>query len=76
MLAQWSRKRWLVFHLVNTALTSTGAQSYSVGPGGDFDMPRPDRLGAAYIRRLISGASNPVDFPLELQAARAGAASG
>lgn len=70
MLAQWSRKRWLVFHLVDTAVTSTGAPSYSVGPGGDFDIPRPDRLEAAYVRQLISGSPNAVDYPLELLAAR------
>jgi hypothetical protein len=34
MLQQWERKRWLIYHLVSFSIVSTGAQSYSVGPGG------------------------------------------
>lgn len=37
MLQQWERKRWLVYHLVDLSVLSTGAISYSIGPGGDFD---------------------------------------
>lgn len=37
MLQQWERKRWLVYHLVDFSVVSTGAQSYSVGPGGDMN---------------------------------------
>ena len=37
MLQQWERKRWLVYHTVDFAVTCTGAQSYSIGPGGDLD---------------------------------------
>lgn len=38
MLQQWERKRWLVYHLVTLGVVSTGAQSYSVGPGGDIPI--------------------------------------
>ena len=31
MLGQWQRKRWLIWHLVDYSVLSTGAQSYSVG---------------------------------------------
>lgn len=37
MLQQWERKRWLVYHLKTYSVVSTGATSYSVGPGGDYD---------------------------------------
>jgi hypothetical protein len=37
MLQQWERKRWLVYHLVTQSVLCTGAQSYTVGPAGDFD---------------------------------------
>lgn len=37
MLQQWERKRWLVYHLLDVSVTSTGAISYSIGPGGDID---------------------------------------
>lgn len=70
MIGQWNRKRWLVYHLIDAAVTSTGAQSYSVGAGGDFNVPRPDRLEAAYFRQLIPGSPNLVDYPLEVLSAR------
>lgn len=38
LLQQWERKRWIGgFHLVDMAFVSTGAISYSIGPGGNFD---------------------------------------
>jgi hypothetical protein len=69
MLAQWQRKRWLVYHLVDVVKVSTGAQSYTVGAGGDFDVARPDRIEAAFVRNLNS-PTNPADYPLELLEAR------
>jgi hypothetical protein len=51
MVSTWARKRWLIWHLVDVAKVSTGAQSYTVGPGGDFNLAsRPDKLHAAYVR--------------------------
>lgn len=55
MLAQWNRKRWLVYHLIDVWATSTGAATYIVGPGGDFDTPRPDSIEAAFIRFIPGG---------------------
>ena len=55
MVAGWQRKRWLVWSLADTALVSTGAASYTVGPAGAFVMARPDKLEAAYARLLNSG---------------------
>lgn len=69
MIAQWRRKRWLVYRLVTTALTSTGAQSYTVGAGGDFNIARPDKLEDAFLRMLNTGP-NQVDYPLTVLAAR------
>lgn len=37
MLQEWERKRWLVYHLVTYSITSTGAQSYTLGPGGQIN---------------------------------------
>jgi hypothetical protein len=50
MVSQWQRRRWLVPNLVDTWTNSTGAQSYTVMPGGDFDIPRPDRIESAFAR--------------------------
>jgi hypothetical protein len=71
MLSQWQRKRWLIWHLVDLAFTSTGAQSYSVGPGGNFNvLTRPDRLEAAFFRQTIQSQPNQIDYPLEIIEAR------
>jgi len=67
LLAQWRRKRWLVFQLLDLSVVSTGAQSYTVGPGGDIEIdPRPDKLEAAYQRQLIPATNQPVDWPLDI----------
>jgi hypothetical protein len=66
MLGQWSRRRWLVFHLVDVAKVSTGAASYTVGPGGDFNVARPDRIESAYVRSLQQAAPNRPDYPLSV----------
>jgi hypothetical protein len=74
MLQQWERNRWMVFHLVNMGITSTGAQSYSVGPGGDFDTgatsTRPARIESAFLRQLQNSGGNEVDTPLEILQSR------
>ena len=69
MLAGWRHQRWLCFNLVNMSLTSTGAQTYTVGPGGNFDTTvyqRPDRLEFAYFRQLVPSGSTQTDYPLEI----------
>jgi hypothetical protein len=70
MLGQWNRKRWLIWHLIDVSFVSTGAQSYSVGLGGDFDIPRPDRLEDAYFRQIVSSTPNQIDYPLKVLQAR------
>ena len=77
LLAQWQRKRWLVWHLVDTALASSGLLSYSVGVGGYYNIPRPDQIEGAYARLMTNGtytgAPTPtqpgilnIDYPLYL----------
>lgn len=70
MLQQWERKRWIVYRLADYSIVSTGAQSYSVGPGGDLDTgtrsARPTKLSSAFIRQLQTVAPNQVDRPLEV----------
>lgn len=74
LLQQWERKRWLVYHLVTVSKTSTGAQSYSVGPGGDIDTGagsvRPARLEAAFLRQLVQSQPNQIDYPLDILESR------
>lgn len=81
MLQQWERKRWLVFHLVNLSVISTGQIFYTVGPGGDIDTGagsvRPAKVESAFVRQLqqpgvqSEGAPpNNVDYVLELLQSR------
>ncbi len=66
LVAQWQRKRWMVWHLLDSGLVSTGAQSYTVAPGGDFNMMRPDKLEYAYFRQITQAPNLPVDYPLTI----------
>lgn len=69
MLASWRRQRWLVYNLKNYSVVSTGAQSYTVGPGGDMDTTsyqRPDKIEYAFFRQLVPGIPNQTDYPLEI----------
>ena len=72
MLAQWQRQRWLIWCLNDTAWVADGisggqAQPVTVGPGQQFNIPRPDRIEGAYFRQLTNvGAGLTVDFPLDL----------
>lgn len=37
MLQEWERKRFLVYHLVDYKILSTGAQFYTIGPNGQIN---------------------------------------
>jgi hypothetical protein len=72
MLAQWARKRWLVWALSDVAFVSTGALSYSVGTGQDFDIARPARLeDGNFMRQLNTDSGLAIDYtPLKLLASK------
>jgi hypothetical protein len=70
LVGQWNRKRWLIWHLLDIYLPTTGNESYTIGPGGQFNVPRPDRLEAAFFRQYVSGPANQVDYPLEILESR------
>lgn len=72
MMSQWALKRFMVYELVQLSKVSTGAQSYTLGPGGDFDtgvgVQRPGYLADAFQRQI--NVSQAVDFPLVVMRAR------
>jgi hypothetical protein len=70
MMAQWSRQRWLVYHLIDVAFQADGSLNYSIGAGGDLNFPRPDRVEAAYFRQTAGVPGNQVDYPLQILNAR------
>lgn len=68
MLALWSAKRWLNYAEIDHAVIVTGAQSYTIGLGGDVNVAsRPDRIEWGYVRLLNGGGTGnlPVDIPLD-----------
>lgn len=69
MLGQWQGERLSVYHLVDTAIPSTGAVSYTVGIGGNFNVLRPFEINAAYAR-LNAGSSNPIDYQIQMMRSR------
>lgn len=69
MLAQWQRRRYMVYQLVTASCQGNGALSYTVGPGGDFDIARPSKLESAYFRQN-QNTPLPVDYPLTILRAR------
>jgi hypothetical protein len=70
MLGQWSAERLSVFHLIDTAHQANGSVSYTVGPGGDFNIARPIKINAAYARLASSGAGSAVDYRISMIDAR------
>lgn len=70
LLAQWQRKRWLNWSLQEVSAVSTGANFMSIGPGQDFDTPRPDKLHAAFCRLMPFSGPNAVDLSLSIIEAR------
>jgi hypothetical protein len=54
MMAQWQRMRWLVWAEVESSVISTGKLYYTVGLKQDFNIGRPDKIHAAFVR-LKSG---------------------
>jgi hypothetical protein len=66
MIAQWNTQRWMTWDLLTLGYVSTGANSYTVGPAGNFSVAvRPDRIESAFQRQLIASGLN-VDTPLEV----------
>lgn len=64
MLGQWKRRRWLVYHLVSHSIPMDGSRSYTIGAGGDINVPRPDSIESAFARQVIQPQPNQPDFPL------------
>ena len=66
LIAQWNRKRWLVFAEQEVSVVSTGADYYTIGQGGDFNVLRPDKIHAAWVRLNPQSGQNAVDIALTI----------
>lgn len=71
MIAQWQQRRYLVYHLVEQNVVCNGAQSYSIGPGGDISVAqRPAAINAAFARQTITATPNQIDYPIRILPSR------
>jgi len=71
MIAQWQRSRYLIYHLIDVVFQSTGAQSYTVGPGGNFAVAtRPASIKSAFARQQAGGNPNQIDYPITILPSR------
>ncbi len=71
MLALWTRERWMSWDMLNVGKVSTGALTYTAGPGGDYNVsPRPNRLGSAFLRQLVQPSGLNVDSPVTVITSR------
>jgi hypothetical protein len=62
MLDVWSTEHLAVFNNSEYVLQlQAGKSTYSIGTGGDFNIPRPLRLSGAYTRLQPTGTT--VDYP-------------
>jgi hypothetical protein len=69
MIGGWRAKRWMVFHLVELSVVCDGSPFYTIGSGGDFNVPvPPPKIEAAFVRQVV-GVQN-VDWPLTIIGSR------
>ncbi len=50
MIQSWSNDRLMVYSVTEYVFPITGKQSYTLGLGGDWDVPRPMKVEEAYAR--------------------------
>lgn len=66
MLQQWQVKRWLVYHLKNYSIVSTGAQSYTFGPNGQINTSVVSAYGVGDLEVKTAGAGYLVGDTVDL----------
>lgn len=58
LLDSWSTEELMVYYRLNENFTLSGAQSYTIGSGGDFNTTRPTKILSAYVR------NGGIDYPV------------
>lgn len=65
MLDQWNAERLMIFTINRQVFTLTGGQQvYTMGPGGDFNVPRPPKIERMGIISL-SNPAQPLELPID-----------
>lgn len=66
MVDSWSNDSYMVYTMNPYNFpTTAGQQTYTLGPGGDWDTIRPMAINQAYVHYQSSG-SQPVDMPITM----------
>jgi hypothetical protein len=65
-IAEWQTDRFLVYQETEVICEMTGAESYTIGPGQQINIARPERIEQAFVRQNPTGSPTPVDYPLEM----------
>lgn len=65
MTSQWQKRRWMVPGLTDIVQVGNNAISNTIGPGGYWNVPRPDKIQAGYFIQLGTGIT-PISFPLDI----------
>jgi hypothetical protein len=67
MIDAWNAERQAIFTTRSDDFPFVlGQQAYTLGPGGDFDIPRPARIDAMSAILLNPNPSNPTEVPMSL----------
>lgn len=65
MIDSWSNNKLLIYNYEPYEFQLTGAPSYTLGPGGDWNITRPMKIENAYAR-LNSGSQQQVDIAMQI----------
>lgn len=65
MVSMWRLQSLMAYSIQRNVFTYPSLkQSYTLGPGGDFDMPRPVKIERAGV--ILPGTSNDTELPVEI----------
>lgn len=66
LLEQWRLDALMVYQIVRSVQSTTAGQAtYTIGTGGQWNIPRPVRIEAAAFRRASDGLEHPMRVILE-----------
>lgn len=61
MIASWQNDSLMIYTILNEIFPLTNAQTYTIGPGGNFNTQRPVKFVDAYVRDQFGN-----DYPMYL----------
>jgi len=66
MIDSWQAEKLMIFTItINQFNLQVGKQTYTMGTGGDFNVPRPPKIARASIVNL-SNPAQPLELPIEM----------